>query len=130
MPKNFGKNLAQAIAETRQAQAMLAAEKQSEDGPDLPQVPDQVVTVTADVSAAQSSLHKVTGDAEKLNKTTGGTGKFLETFLAGSGSISIIKAETSATLYLLAPLSRRSAAKTENLFQHFCFARFAKALYR
>ena len=85
----------------------------------LPAVADQSLTVTADVSAAQSSLLKVTGDTEKLsktvakvpvegfagkfknglsaireelNKTTGGAGKFLETFLAGGGGIGIVMA--------------------------------------
>ena len=100
-------------ADTSQAQTALS------DLPDLSELSDKSFTVTADVGGAQSSLHKVTGDAEKLNKTVakvpvegftakfkqglsairaelnktaGGAGKFLETFLAGGGGIGIIMA--------------------------------------
>ena len=108
--EEYRQKLAQVIAETKQAQAALTS---------LPAVADQSFAVTADVSAAQSSLLKVTGDTEKLsktvakvpvegfagkfknglsaireelNKTTGGAGKFLETFLAGGGGIGILMA--------------------------------------
>ena len=94
----------------------------------LPGVADQSFAVTADVSAAQSSLLKVTGDTEKLNKTvakvpvkgfaaefknglsaireelnktTGGAGKFLETFLAGGGGIGIIMAGVGAAITMI-----------------------------
>ena len=100
-------------ADTSQAQTALS------DLPDLSELSDKNFTVTADVSAAQNSLLKVTVDAEKLNKTVakvpvegftakfkqglsairaelnktaGGAGKFLETFLAGGGGIGIIMA--------------------------------------
>ena len=100
-------------ADTSQAQAALS------DLSDQSALSDKSFTVTADVGGAQSSLHKVTGDAEKLNKTVakvpvegftakfkqglsairaelnktaGGAGKFLETFLAGGGGIGIIMA--------------------------------------
>ena len=100
-------------ADTSQAQAALS------DLSDQSALSDKSFTVTADVSAAQNSLLKVTVDAEKLNKTvakvpvegfvanfknglaavraelnktTGGAGKFLETFLAGGGGIGIIVA--------------------------------------
>ena len=108
--EEYRQKLAQVIAETKQAQAALS---------DLSDLSDKDFAVTADVSAAQSSLLKVTGDTEKLsktvakvpvegfagkfknglsavraelNKTTGGAGKFLETFLAGGGGIGILMA--------------------------------------
>ena len=101
------------VADITQAQSDLS------DLSDKPNLSDKCFTVNADVSAAQSSLLQVTSDAEKLNgtvakvpvegfvakfkkglaavraelnKTAGGAGKFLETFLAGGGGIGIIMA--------------------------------------
>lgn len=86
---------------------------------DLPQVENQSVSVTADITAVQTGLLKVTKETGKLNntivkvpvegfvsrfkkglsavraelnKTAGGAGKFLETFLSGGGGIGIIMA--------------------------------------
>ena len=83
----------------------------------LPQVPDQNITVSVNNKEAKSSTLELVKDTEKLNdtivkvpvenfadrakkgfsairaelnKTQGGAGKFLETFLAGGGGIGII----------------------------------------
>ena len=108
--EEYRQKLAQVIAENKQA------------------LSDKSFSVTADTSAAQSSLLKVTADTEKLNKTvakvpvegfvgklkkgfaaireelnktTGGAGKFLETFLAGGGGIGIIMAGVGAAIKMI-----------------------------
>lgn len=108
--EEYRQKLAQVIAENKQA------------------LSDKSFSVTADTSAAQSSLLKVTADTEKLNKTvakvpvegfvgklkkgfaaireelnktTGGAGKFLETFFAGGGGIGIIMAGVGTAIKMI-----------------------------
>ena len=105
--EEYRQKVAQVIAETKQAQAALS---------DQSDLSDKDFAVTADVGAAQAALSdlsdqsdlsdksfKVTADAgpvkkslsairEELNKTSGGAGKFLESFLAGGGGIGIMMA--------------------------------------
>ena len=93
-------------ADTAEAKAALS------DLSDQSDLSDKEVVVTADVSPAKKEISKVKkeasdikvkGDASslkqslsavraELNKTQGGAGKFLETFLAGGGGIGIIMA--------------------------------------
>ena len=127
-------------ADTSQAQAALS------DLSDQSDLSDKSFTVTADVSAAQNSLLKVTEDTKKLNntvekvpvegfaakfknglsavraelnKTAGGAGKFLETFLAGGGGIGIMMAGVASLGKIVATVYNNWRQKlAENAEQH------------